>query len=81
MICLFDSIGMEEKELCTLLAILNLLGQIFSSYTGGNPENLEREDGTLGNYIDTIYFTENPLKIIQNFMAKGVATVHSASPP
>ena len=74
---------MEEKELCTLLAILNLLGQIFSSYTGGNPENSEREDGTLGNYADTtgIYFTENPLKIIQNFIAKGVATVHSANPP
>ena len=58
---MIDSIGMEEKELCTLLAILNLLGQIFSSYTGGNPENSEREDGTLANYIDTIYFTENPL--------------------
>ena len=72
---------MEEKELYTLLAILNLLGQILSSYTGGNPENSEREDGTLGNYIDTIYFTENPLKIIQNFTTKGVAAVHSANPP
>ena len=78
---MIDSIGMEEKELCTLLAILNHLGQIFSSYTGGNPENSEREDGTLGNYIDTIYFTDNPLKIIQNFTAKGVAAVHSANLP
>ena len=72
---------MEEKELYTLLAILNLVGQIFSSYTGENPENSEREDRTLGNYIDTISFTENPLKIIQNFTAKGVAAVHSANPP
>ena len=78
---MIDSIGMEEKELYTLLAILNLVGQIFSSYIGGNPENSEREDGTLGNYIDTIYFTENLLKIIQNFTAKGVATVHSANLP
>ena len=51
---------MEEKELCTLLAILNPLGQIFCSYTGADPENSEREDGTLDSYIDTIYFTENP---------------------
>ena len=72
---------MEEKELCTLLAVLNLLGQIFSSYTRADPENSEREDGTLGSYIDTIYFTENPLKIIQHFTAKGVAAVHSANPP
>lgn len=72
---------MEEKELCTLLAILNLLGQIFSSYTGVDPENSEREDGKLGSYTDTIYFTEIPLKIIKNFTAKGVAAVHSANPP
>ena len=72
---------MEEKELCTLLAILNHPGQIFSSYTGGNPENSEREDGKLGSYTDTIYFTENPLKIIQNFAPKGVAAVHSANLP
>ena len=53
---LIDSFGMEEKELFTLLAILNLLGQIFSSYTGGNPENSEREDGTLGSYNIDYYF-------------------------
>ena len=36
--------------------------------------------GILASYIDTFYFSENFIKIIQNFKEKVVATVPSAGP-
>ena len=35
---------------------------------------------TLASYLDTIYLTENSLKIMRNFIGKGVVAVPSANP-
>ena len=36
--------------------------------------------GTLASYVDTFYFSENSIRIIQNFKQKGVAVAPSAHP-
>ena len=43
---------------------------------GADLENSEREAGILGSYL----FTENSLKIIENFTEKGVAVVTLTKP-
>lgn len=50
-------------------------------FQGVDPENSEKSgQDSIASYIVTIYFPENSLKIIQNFMGKGVAMVPSANP-
>ena len=48
-----------------------------------DPENSERGGSTpfpLTSYINAFYFTENSIKILQNFRDKGVARALSAHP-
>ena len=62
-----------------IIIIIFILHWIWSHFNsrGGNLEGGARDTWP---YIDTIYFTENSLKIIKNFTEKGVAAVRTANP-
>ena len=64
----------------SLLKLSCLIKQVSQ---GADPKNSERDGRdtcSLASYIDTFYFSENSIKIIQNFKEKGVATAPSAHP-
>ena len=53
-------------------------------YTVANPGNSERggrDTCPLASYIDTFCFSENSIKIIQNFKGKGVGTAPGSAQP
>ena len=68
--------------------IIHILAFIVQPSVGADPENSEgvgEGEGGAGfgahaSYIDTIYFIEYSLNIVQNFTEKGVAVVPSANP-
>ena len=52
---------------------------VHSNRNQGWIQKIQKGVGELGNYKGTIYFTENSLKIIQNFIHEGVVAVSSTS--
>ena len=56
---------------------------ILTSEAGADPENSERGDQApfpLASYTNTFYFSDNSIKILQNFKEKGVARAPSTHP-
>ena len=51
--------------------VFTCVQDIHTYHCGGFGQEIR---GTLASYIDTFYFTENPLKIIEKITEKGVAT-------
>ena len=66
--------------------IIHILAYIVQPSAGAGPENSEGvgegevEFGAHASYIDTLYFIEYSLNMLQNFTEKGVAMVPSANP-